>query len=186
MQFPIPALLGLAFGVSEAGLGILKRSRDDAIDADKSTVALLWITVGLALTAAVLVIARVPEAAIGSPTVFWLGCVLFGVGLSLRWYSIFYLGRFFTVTVAIHSRHEVVDTGPFKRIRHPTYAGALLAFLGLSLCLGNWLSVLLVMLPIAWAFGRRMNVEESALSSALGKPYTNYMQRTKRLVPYIY
>ena len=186
MQFPIPALLGLAFGVSEAGLGILKRTRDDAIDADKSTVAVLWITIGLALTSAVMVIARVPEAAIDSPTVFWLGCVLFGVGLSLRWYSIFYLGRFFTVIVAIHSRHEVVDTGPFKRIRHPTYAGALLAFLGLALCLGNWLSVLLVMLPIGWAFGRRMNVEESALSSALGKPYTHYMQRTKRLVPYIY
>jgi len=186
MQFPIPALLGMAFGISEAGLGILKRSRDDAIDADKSTVALLWITVGLAITAAVMVIARVPAAAIDGPTAFWLGCVLFGVGLTLRWYSIFYLGRFFTVTVAIHSRHEIVDTGPFKLIRHPTYAGALLAFLGLALCLGNWLSVLLVMLPIVWAFGRRMKVEETALASALGTPYTSYMRRTKRLVPWIY
>jgi protein-S-isoprenylcysteine O-methyltransferase len=62
----------------------------------------------------------------------------------------------------------------------------LLAFLGLALCLGNWLSVLLVMLPIAWAFGRRMSVEETALASALGTPYTNYMRRTKRLVPWIY
>jgi protein-S-isoprenylcysteine O-methyltransferase len=186
MQFPIPALLGMAFGISEAGLGILKRSRDDAIDADKSTVVLLWVTVGLAITAGVLAIARAPAAAIGSPTVFWLGCVLFGVGLTLRWYSIFYLGRFFTVTVAIHSRHEIVDTGPFKLIRHPTYAGALLAFLGLALCLGNWLSVALVMLPIAWAFGRRMSVEETALASALGTPYINYMRRTRRLVPGIY
>jgi len=186
MQFPIPALLGMAFGISEAGLGILKRSRDDAIDADRSTVALLWVTVGLAITAAVMAIARAPAAAIDSPTAFWLGCVLFGVGLTLRWYSIFYLGRFFTVTVSIHSRHEIVDTGPFRLIRHPTYAGALLAFLGLALCLGNWLSVLLVMLPIAWAFGRRMSVEETALASALGTPYTEYMRRTKRLVPWIY
>ena len=174
----------MAFGISEAGLGILKRSRDDAIDADKSTVALLWVTVGLAITAAVMAIARAPAAAIGSPSAFWLGCVL--LGLTLRWYSIFYLGRFFTVTVAIHSRHEIVDTGPFSLIRHPTYAGALLAFLGLALCLGNWLSVLLVMLPVVWAFGRRMSVEETALASALGTPYTNYMRRTKRLVPWIY
>jgi protein-S-isoprenylcysteine O-methyltransferase len=186
MHFPIPALLGMAFGISEAGLGILKRSRDDAVDADKSTVALLWVTIGVALSAAVMVIARVPRAAIGGPTAFWLGCVLFAVGLTLRWYSIVYLGRFFTVTVAIHSRHEIIDTGPFRLIRHPTYAGALLAFLGLGLCLGNWLSLALVMLPIAWAFGRRMSVEEAALASALGAPYTRYMQRTKRLVPYIY
>ena len=90
------------------------------------------------------------------------------------------------MSVAIHSRHESVDTGPFKLIRHPTYAGALLAFLGLALCLGNWLSLLLVMLPIIWAFSRRMSVEEPALASALGTPYTRYMRRTKRLVPWIY
>jgi protein-S-isoprenylcysteine O-methyltransferase len=186
MQFPIPALLGMAFGISEAGLGILKRSRDDAVDADQSTVALLWVTIAIALTAAVMAIARVPAAAINSTTVFWAGCVLFGMGLTLRWYSIVYLGRFFTVTVSIHSRHEVIDSGPFKLIRHPTYAGALLAFFGLALSLGNWLSVLLVMLPISWAFGRRMDIEETALASALGTPYTSYMRRTRRLVPYIY
>ena len=42
------------------------------------------------------------------------------------------------------------------------------------------------MLPVVWAFGRRMSVEETALASALGTPYTNYMRRTKRLVPWIY
>jgi protein-S-isoprenylcysteine O-methyltransferase len=186
MKFPIPAMLGLAYGLSEAGLGFLKRSRDDAVDADKSTVSMLWITITLAITAAVLAIARVPAAAIHSRVAFWIGCLLFATGLLLRWYSIVYLGRFFTVTVAIHSRHEVIDTGPFKLIRHPTYAGALLAFLGLALCFGNWLSMMLIMVPVALAFGRRMKVEESALASALGTPYTNYMQRTKRLVPYIY
>ena len=93
----------MAFGISEAGLGILKRSRDDAIDADKSTVALLWVTVGLAITAAVMAIARAPAAAIGSPTAFLLGCVLFCVCLTLRWYSIFYLGFFFTVMVSFYS-----------------------------------------------------------------------------------
>jgi protein-S-isoprenylcysteine O-methyltransferase Ste14 len=42
------------------------------------------------------------------------------------------------------------------------------------------------MLPILWAFGRRMSIEESALASALGAPYTQYMSRTKRLAPFIY
>jgi len=188
MQFPLPAMLGLAFGLSEAGLGVLKRSRDDSVDADDSTLRVLWVTILLAITAGILASQRLPEAAFGSrrAAALWLGCALFGIGLALRWYSIVYLGRFFTVNVAIHSWHEVVDSGPYRLIRHPSYAGALIAFLGLALCLGNWMSLVLVMLPIFWAFGRRIAVEEDALASALGTPYINYMQRTKRLAPFIY
>jgi protein-S-isoprenylcysteine O-methyltransferase len=117
---------------------------------------------------------------------FWLGCALFALGLTLRWYSIIYLGRFFTVNVAIHSGHEIIDTGPYRRIRHPSYTGALLAFLGLGLSLANWVSLALIVLPIFWAFSRRIATEETALSSALGSPYINYMRVTKRLVPFMY
>jgi protein-S-isoprenylcysteine O-methyltransferase len=188
MQFPLPALLGLAYGLSEAGLSVLKRSRDDSVDADDSTLRVLWATILLAITAGIMTSQRVPAAAIGGTraAALWIGCALFGLGLALRWYSIVYLGRFFTVNVAIHSRHEVVDTGPYRLIRHPSYAGALIAFLGLALCLENWLSLALIMLPIAWAFGRRISVEEDALANALGTPYTSYMRRTKRLAPFIY
>ena len=187
MQFPLPVLLGLAYGLSEAGLGILRRSRDDSVDADDSTLRMLWITIVLALSAAFVIAGRVPAATMEHREVaLWTGCLLFGAGLALRWYCIVYLGRFFTVNVAIHSRHEVVDTGPYRRIRHPSYAGALLAFLGLALCLGNWLSLAVVMLPVTWAFARRIATEEHALANALGSPYTSYMRRTKRLAPYIY
>jgi protein-S-isoprenylcysteine O-methyltransferase len=186
MQFPISALLGLAYGISEAGLAFLKRSRDDSVDADDSTLLTLWITILLAVTAGILASSRVPSASMGGEAVFWVGCVLFGAGLTLRWYSIIYLGRFFTVNVAIHSGHEIIDTGPYARIRHPSYSGALLAFLGLALTLTNWLSLVLVVAPIFWAFSRRIATEETALASALGSPYTNYMRRTKRLAPFIY
>jgi protein-S-isoprenylcysteine O-methyltransferase len=187
MQFPTPALLGLAYGISEAGLTVLKRSRDDSVDADDASLRTLWITILLAVTAGILASSRMPWAAIGAARVaFWTGCALFGLGLALRWYSISYLGRFFTVNVAIHSGHEIIDTGPYSRIRHPSYSGALLAFLGLALTLTNWVSLVLVMVPIFWAFGRRIAIEETALASALGSPYTNYMRRTKRLAPYIY
>jgi len=187
MQFPLPVLLGLAFGLSEAGLGVLRRSRDDSVDADDSTLRVLWATIVLALVAAFLIAARVPAAAMEHRQfTLWTGCLLFGFGLTLRWYCIVYLGRFFTVNVAIHSRHEVVDTGPYKYVRHPSYAGALLAFLGLALCVGNWISLAVVMLPVTWAFARRIATEEHALANALGSPYTNYMRQTKRLVPFIY
>jgi protein-S-isoprenylcysteine O-methyltransferase len=187
MHLPISALLGLIYGLSEVSLGFLKRSRDDSIDADRHSLRLLWITILISVTAGILISFRLPQAAIGGGTpLFWVSCALFTAGLALRWYSIVYLGRFFTVNVAIHSGHEIIDTGPYQRIRHPSYAGALLAFLGVAMSVGNWASLALIMLPVLWAFLRRIRIEERALASALGRPYTSYMGRTKRLVPFIY
>ena len=186
LQTPVPMLMGMFYGLSEAGLGILKRSRDDSVDADDSSLRVLWITIMLAVTSGIFVSYRVPTAAIAGRLVPWLGGVLFALGLVLRWYAIVYLGRFFTVNVAIHSQHEIIDTGPYRLIRHPSYTGALMAFLGLALSFANWLSLAIVMLPILCAFLWRIGTEEAALASALGVPYTRYMGRTKRLAPFIY
>jgi protein-S-isoprenylcysteine O-methyltransferase len=187
VTLPISALLGLLYGLSEAGLGFLKRSRDDSVDADRNSLRLLWITILLSVTAGLLASYRLPQAAIGGGApLFWSSCAVFAAGLSLRWYAIVYLGRFFTVNVAIHSGHEIIDTGPYRHIRHPSYTGALLAFFGLALGIDNWASLALIMVPIALAFRRRIRVEERALSNALGRPYTDYMTRTKRLVPFLY
>ena len=88
--------------------------------------------------------------------------------------------------VTIEKDHELVERGPFRMVRHPSYTGVLLAFVGLALTLDNWAALLVILLPISMAFIHRMNVEENALSDALGRQYTDYMRRTKRLVPFIY
>jgi len=90
------------------------------------------------------------------------------------------------VNVAIAADHRLIDTGPYRYLRHPSYTGALLAFLGLGLCMGNWASMLVMIVPIFLVFLRRMNVEEAALLKGLGEPYREYMLRTKRLVPGLY
>jgi protein-S-isoprenylcysteine O-methyltransferase len=108
------------------------------------------------------------------------------MGIALRWWAIVTLGRFFTVDVQIASDHELVDRGPFRLVRHPSYTGVLLAFLGFVLTVGNWAAGLIIMLPIFFAFVRRMNVEEHALTESLGDQYVSYMERTKRLVPFVY
>ena len=100
MHLPISALLGLFYGLSEAGLGFLKRSRDDSVDADRNSLRRLWITILISVTAGILAPDRLPGASIGGGLpLFTAGCVLFVAGLVLRWYAIFYLGRFFTVNV---------------------------------------------------------------------------------------
>ena len=116
----------------------------------------------------------------------WASVTLFVAGLLLRWWAIITLGRFFTVDVTIEKDHELVERGPFRVVRHPSYTGVLLAFVGLGLTLDNWAALLVILLPIGAAFIHRMNVEENALSGALGPQYTDYMRRTKRLVPFVY
>ncbi len=108
------------------------------------------------------------------------------LGLGLRWWAIVTLGRFFTVDVQIAKDHHVVKRGPFRVVRHPSYTGVLMAFVGFAFSLANWAAMLVILVPIFVAFLRRMKVEEQALSDALGEEYVSYMRRTKRLVPFIY
>jgi protein-S-isoprenylcysteine O-methyltransferase len=128
-----------------------------------------------------------PSADLGPVPAFTLaGTVIFAAGLAIRWYAIVHLGRFFTVNVAIAADHRLIDTGPYRFVRHPSYTGALMAFFGLALCLANWLSLLVAVLPIFLVFLWRMHVEEDALLHAFGDRYRDYMKRTKRLVPPVY
>jgi protein-S-isoprenylcysteine O-methyltransferase len=115
-----------------------------------------------------------------------VGAVIFGAGLALRWWTILVLGRFFTVDVQIARDHRLVQTGPFRVLRHPSYTGVLLAFVGFGLSLANWAAFLILMLPITMALMHRMTVEEDALRRALGQTYVDYMARTKRLIPRFY
>jgi protein-S-isoprenylcysteine O-methyltransferase Ste14 len=61
-----------------------------------------------------------------------------------------------------------------------------MAFLGLAMCLANWASLLLMMIPVLAVFLWRMHVEEAALLQAFGARYRDYMNRTKRLIAAVY
>jgi protein-S-isoprenylcysteine O-methyltransferase Ste14 len=80
----------------------------------------------------------------------------------------------------------VVQSGPYRYIRHPSYTGALITLAGLGLALGNWLGLLALLGCMTIAYGYRIKVEEAALVAALGEPYRLYMARTRRLVPFLF
>jgi protein-S-isoprenylcysteine O-methyltransferase Ste14 len=148
---------------------------------------MIWVVIMVSLAAGVFVAGNWRAGALPYGKAFAIvGVVLFAAGLILRWWAIITLGRFFTVDVVIEKDHEVVERGPFRVVRHPSYTGVLLAFLGWALTLRNWAAILVVLVPIFIAFVRRMNVEEEALRGALGEKYAAYMRRTKRLVPGVY
>jgi protein-S-isoprenylcysteine O-methyltransferase Ste14 len=181
-------LLGLIYFASEVLLTITRRSRSATGEKqDRSTLGVLWIVIMVSVTAGVFVAGNWRAGAMAhGHAVAVAGVVLFVVGLLLRWWAIVTLGRFFTVDVTIEKDHEVVERGPFRIVRHPSYTGVLLAFVGVALSLRNWGALVVILVPIFVAFVHRMNVEEEALSRALGERYAEYMTRTKRLIPLVY
>ena len=187
MLLPSPWLLGAAFGLSEFGLSLLRRSGSDASKEDKGSLRLIWRVILLCMIAATVLWQALPQARIPMTPAASLGALaIFTFGLALRWYSIYYLGKYFTVDVAVVADQKVIDTGPYRLIRHPSYAGSLLEFFGFGLYLANAASILVLIVPIAFVFLRRISIEEGVLAKALGQPYIDYMRRTRRLIPFVY
>jgi protein-S-isoprenylcysteine O-methyltransferase Ste14 len=129
----------------------------------------------------------VPQATIwwDRKAVFFAGITLMLAGLAFRFYAMSVLGKFFTYDVAVQAGQTVVEAGPYRYIRHPSYTGGLMTLAGLGLALGNWASLAVLMVLMGVAYGYRISVEEAALAGALGEPYKEYMRRTWRLVPFL-
>jgi protein-S-isoprenylcysteine O-methyltransferase Ste14 len=175
--------------VPEAIAWRIKRSADGSKPRDQGSLSLivvLWWT-GIAMDFVLSFL--LPKAAISSnKTVvfFFAGICLMLAGVTFRWYSATVLGRYFTFDVAIHSGQTLIEAGPYRYIRHPSYSGALLTLLGFGLTLGNWAGLVAALFCLGSAYGYRIPIEESALADALGEPYKEYVSRTWRLVPFLF
>ena len=76
-----------------------------------------------------------------------------------------------------------MSAGPYRFVRHPSYAGLLLVFAGFGVALGDWLSLAAcVALPLP-ALVWRIHVEEAELNRVLGEAYGSYQSHTARLIP---
>jgi protein-S-isoprenylcysteine O-methyltransferase Ste14 len=80
----------------------------------------------------------------------------------------------------------VITNGPYRVLRHPGYAGLLLAVMGAGLFIGNWLSFVSLTIAMACGLVFRIRVEQRALLQNLGDDYRNYAATHKRLVPFIW
>lgn len=115
---------------------------------------------------------------------WWLaGSALVAAGIVFRARAVRHLGRHFRTHVTIMDDHELVDDGPYRRVRHPSYTGLLVSCIGLGLAMGNLVAAaLLTLLPMA-ALANRIRVEERALANVFGREWDAYRARTAALVP---
>ena len=107
-------------------------------------------------------------------------------GAALRVWSFHALGRYFTFTVKVSSDQPVISNGPYRVLRHPGYAGGLLAIAGIGLVNGNWVSLATIVLLWLGIIVWRIRVEERALLTALDGRYRAYAAQHKRLVPLVW
>jgi protein-S-isoprenylcysteine O-methyltransferase Ste14 len=165
----------------------VKRSTDCSNARDQGSlylIAALWC-VGIAMDFSLSWI--LPQAAIRRErtSIFFVGICLMLLGIALRWYCVAVLGKYFTFDVAIHTGQVLIEVGPYRYVRHPSYSGALLTLLGFGLALGNWAGLAAALSCMGFAYAYRIPVEEAALASVLGETYMQYRKRTWRLVPFL-
>jgi len=118
-------------------------------------------------------------------SLFAVGISLLLLGSLLRRYCWRTLGEFFTGDVRARRDQPVIRSGPYRLVRHPSYTGGMMMFIGIGLSLGNWISVALLAFSTVALYSYRVSVEERALLETIGEPYGVYMKERKRFIPYV-
>jgi protein-S-isoprenylcysteine O-methyltransferase Ste14 len=177
----------MVWGLSELLLVVFRRSTATSQKRDSGSVVwlnlIIYGSIALGVGAALTGVGRI--AMLGN-LLPWVGLCLIVAGLVVRWLSIARLWRYFTVDVAISPDHRLLTSGIYGIIRHPSYLGSIVSFLGLGVALSSWIALLLIAVPVTGSFLGRIVIEEKALREAFGEEYLEYCERTKRLVPFLY
>jgi protein-S-isoprenylcysteine O-methyltransferase Ste14 len=183
---PVYIILQLIFFATEVSLLLFKRSKTTVKNSrDKRSLLILWVVIVTGSTLGPDISAHGIWSMTGI-NVTYAGIAVFAIGFIIRWSAVIQLGKMFTVDVAIVDKHSLKTSGLYKIVRHPSYLGLILIIIGLALCLNNWLSLLVMIIPDFTAINYRISVEEKALTEQFGEQYTTYKTRVKKLVPYIY
>jgi len=186
---PVAAALFVAtlvvWTVTQGRQALHQRAEATEMDRGSRFVLVLGWIVGLVLAA--LARAKVPAAAFpGDAVSFGMGLAIMWAGMGLRWWSFRTLGRYFTFDAMTSSDQPVITTGPYRIVRHPSYAGLLLVFAGIGVTLANWLSLVALILLSLLALMYRIHVEETALAGTLGDAYRSYAASRKRIIPFVW
>ncbi|MDQ2911391.1 MAG: isoprenylcysteine carboxylmethyltransferase family protein [Actinomycetota bacterium] len=182
-----PARLRLLRG-SLIEVATLGRRGDASGDRDRGTKRVVVVAVWSGLVLAFVLTKNLSGLRVGADTwatlVLGVGIAAFGVGL--RAWAILTLGTHFRREVTVEAGQVVHRDGPYRWLRHPSYAGTLVTVFGLCLALGSWFGALGAVTIALLGHLPRIRVEEAALRDGLGEAYAEYANATARLAPGIW
>jgi len=164
-----------------------RKQRPEAYQADRGSRSVIRLSILIAYAVSFTTRRFAPSATV-RPEILttWIGLVFMWCGMGLRFWSFQTLGRYFTFTVQTSHDQPVISAGPYRVIRHPSYAGILLALVGLGFMIDNWASLVVLVVIALCGLIYRIIVEERALSQDLGGRYQSYASGRKRLIPFIW
>ncbi len=161
-----------------------RRSRPEATPAGWGTGTPIRVATAVGVLGAFGIRRALPSADLPSgAAVGWIALALLWCGVGLRFWSFATLGRYFTFTVQTSPDQPVVSSGPYRFVRHPGYAGVLVAVVGAGVLIGNWVSLAFLVTAVLVGLVLRIRIEERALSADLGGRYQAYARGRSRLVP---
>ena len=162
------------------------RTGKNAGKQDAGSFPIVLVAQYFAMMAAFVIAFRIRSAALPhSRWWFWTGLGVMITGSLLRRHCIRTLGASFSTAVIVQRNQVIVERGAYRWIRHPSYTGGILIYIGLGIALGNWLALAELFVLVVASYSYRVFVEERALVETLGQPYRDYMGRTKRFIPLI-
>jgi len=179
--------VSMAWFASELVLAVLFRAQSTDIRRDEASQRTIWIVIAISVSIGIFIgLQRFGHFAAATVVFEIVGIGFIICGIVVRWIAIMTLKHQFTVDVAITQDHRLVTEGIYHYLRHPTYAGLLLSFLGLGLSFANIISLAVIVIPIVVAFLHRIRIEERVLTDNFRTEYKNYCASTKRLIPFVF
>ena len=116
----------------------------------------------------------------------YLGFLMIIVGISFRAWAVQSLGNYFTATVQIQQNHQLIITGPYQIVRHPSYCGAFLAICAGGVILHSLIGFIVSLIAMMVAYYVRIGIEEKELIGKFGDAYLSYKRNTKMIIPYVW
>lgn len=113
----------------------------------------------------------------------WTLAVLGLAGFGFSWWARIHLGANWSWKITLKENHTIVETGPYRLVRHPIYTGLIVAAVATAALTAKPTSIAAVVLIVA-GFGIKAGLEERFLRAELGEnAYREYRRRTGMLVP---
>lgn len=181
-------ILGASWTLLEIGIALKTRVHFSNVDRQHfRSEKLIWLAVSLAVVAALWFKQQhwlpIPLDSLYRQA---LAIALFISGLVLRAQALLSLGQFFSTTVTTHAHHQLIESGPYRWLRHPAYTGLLISFFGAGIAMGDGLALSALLAPITYVLHRRIQIEEQWLLGHFGETYSSYCLRTRALIPWLY
>ena len=119
-----------------------------------------------------------------TPALGWIGLALTVAGIGFALLARFYLGRNWSGVVTVKQDHELIRSGPYRFLRHPIYAGLLLALIGTEIVFGRgWAFLVVGMVLLIFVY--KIRLEEQFMIEQFGEEYLQYKRETKALIPLV-